>query len=151
MAKGPYGEPVSLSDQRVGTPATKVEAQMPPVRPIPAPVETLLSAIEQKSQELDDANRAVASAQSNATRVRGELAKLKDSLADSKRSQLGVTDHAVLRYAERALGLEPSEIRALIRAKVAPLATALGNGKYPVAPGCMAVVEDGTVVTIVPA
>lgn len=62
-----------------------------------------------------------------------------------------ISEHAVLRYAERVLGLNQDEVRAAIVAKVAPFVRALGDGKYPVGRGCVAVVTKGVVVSVVPA
>lgn len=61
-----------------------------------------------------------------------------------------ISEHAVLRYAERVLGLNQNEVRASIVAKVAPLVRTLGDGKYPVGNDCVAVVHNGVVVSVVP-
>jgi hypothetical protein len=113
-------------------------------------IEQLMDAIAAKTAEVENASRAVHAAQQYLHRVKSELAKLKDSMAQAKTMQLEVSDHAVLRYAERVLGLDPTDVRATIKARVTPLANALGDGEYPVAGGCRAVVKNRTVVTVVP-
>lgn len=84
------------------------------------------------------------------------LSAAKDRLRMMHEALLGregmieISEHAVLRYAERVLGLNQDEVRATIVAKIAPFVRTLGDGKYPVGHGCVAVVHNGTVVSVVP-
>lgn len=113
--------------------------------------DTLRDAIAAKSDEYGAASQAVAAAKHNAAKVQGELTALKAALNDVRAREIVVSDHAVLRYAERALGLDANAIRMTIAAQVAPLAHALGDGTYPVDGECKAVVKNRVVVSIVPA
>jgi hypothetical protein len=58
---------------------------------------------------------------------------------------VAVTDHAILRYAERAHGLEQEKIKEFLKKKVKPI---LGDGTYPIGDGYSAVVANNTIVTI---
>lgn len=84
------------------------------------------------------------------TAAKERLRQLHEALLGEGR-ELEISEHAVLRYAERVLGLDQDEVRAKIVACVAPFVRALGDGKYPVGNGCVAVVHNGAVVSVVPA
>ncbi|MDE1170910.1 MAG: hypothetical protein PW734_06855 [Verrucomicrobium sp.] len=61
-----------------------------------------------------------------------------------------VSDHAVLRFAERVVGLDEEMLRSHILAQLPR--TRLINGKYPITYGAArhkAVVVDGVVVTVI--
>lgn len=60
-----------------------------------------------------------------------------------------VSDHAIVRYLERALGMDMEEIRrAIVSDGVAAAVRRLGDGKYPVGRGVRIVVRNSTVVTV---
>ena len=61
-----------------------------------------------------------------------------------------VTDHAVIRYIERVMGIDVAELRRRIAGgTVTKCAGVIGDGRYPVEPGVKAVVRGGKVVTII--
>ena len=65
-------------------------------------------------------------------------------------SEIIVTDHAVVRYLERVMGLNIQQLRCdILPAPTARLAMQMGNGKYPLGNGARAVVYDKKVVSIV--
>lgn len=83
--------------------------------------------------------------------TREKLNRLHAALADVRAQHIEITDHAIVRYAERVLGLNVEEVKLAIAAKAAPMAFTLGDGSYPVGHGCVAVVKNKTVVTVKPA
>lgn len=80
-----------------------------------------------------------------------EIARLEDTLKHNRKAELGITDHAQVRYVERVLGYDPKAFADLVATQVAMPAFLLGNGKYPLCPGFVAVVHNRTVVTVEPA
>ena len=61
--------------------------------------------------------------------------------------EVKVSDRAILRYAERVMGLDIEDIRGRLR-EAASFAATLGNCKIPIGE-CVLVVKNNTVVTIV--
>ena len=60
-----------------------------------------------------------------------------------------VTDHALVRYMERVLGMDIETIRnSVLSSETKALIQALGNGRIPMGNGFKAVVRGGFVVTI---
>jgi hypothetical protein len=66
--------------------------------------------------------------------------------------RIGVTDHAIVRYLERVEGRDIETIKKTITAEAEKAYPTLGDGEYPIKPGCRctAVVRNSTVVTIRP-
>lgn len=65
-------------------------------------------------------------------------------------NRIEVTDHAVIRYIERVMGIDVGRIRDKISGgEVARCAKTIGDGRYPVEKGVKAVVKGGKVVTII--
>lgn len=112
--------------------------------------DALRDAIAAKAQEYYEATRVVTAARERARKVNDEWTALKAAMDDVRAREIVVSDHAILRYAERVLGLDANEIRMTIQAQVAPLAHALGDGNYPLGGDCKAVVKNRVVVSIVP-
>ena len=60
-----------------------------------------------------------------------------------------VTEHAILRYLERAMGLDLDQVRKeILTNEVEQLSKNMGNGKYPIGNGCRVVVKNNTVVSV---
>lgn len=114
-------------------------------------LEPLRDALKEKAQQRQLLQTSVSTGQRAIHELDREIAALQSALNAGRFIELAVTDHALLRYAERVLGFDRDEVVNLIRDRVGPLAAALGNGKFPVCPGFHAVVKDRTVVTIEPA
>ncbi len=101
------------------------------------------AAIDAKQVERTTLSRRV-------TALNADIASLKTNLEAQRPLDLVVTDHALLRYAERVLDFDTPQIVAMIRDKVAPTVYLLGDGEFPLCPGFVAVVKNRTVVTIMP-
>jgi DNA gyrase/topoisomerase IV subunit A len=80
--------------------------------------------------------------------LKAERDRIEDALAEARKAGLVVSEHALLRYMERSLGMNLQEVTDRIVADVMPLARTLGDGKYPLSTGGQAVVRDNTVVTV---
>jgi len=62
-----------------------------------------------------------------------------------------VSDHAIVRYFERIVGIDMDEVRGKILCEgTAAAVDRLGDGRYPVVGGGTAVVRNKVVVTVVP-
>lgn len=61
-----------------------------------------------------------------------------------------VSDHAVLRYLERAYGLDVEAIRAEMNTPVLTVAEAFGCGTVVGKHGVRLLIRDGTVTTVLP-
>lgn len=72
-------------------------------------------------------------------------------MSRDRRKPPRISDHAIVRYVERVIGVERSEIEAwLLTPEVVALARKLGDGCYTVEGSHKVVVEDGTVTTVLP-
>lgn len=91
-----------------------------------------------------DANRAADAAVKVVQRIKDQIA------AASTEPQ--VTEHALLRYIERAYGVDLEEIRKQIMTpQMANAIRTLGSGKYPLPGGGKAVVKGLNIVSVVEA
>ena len=61
---------------------------------------------------------------------------------------LTVSDHAIVRYLERAMKVDTEPMRQMILNKIGGAVKTLGDGKYPIEDGVTAIVANNTVVTI---
>lgn len=95
------------------------------------------------AHEAKDAQRAVAECEKRLRAVEQELQAV-------QQQDVQVSEHAILRYIERALldRVNIMEIKMRIFQQVAPYVDQLGNGKYPLDHGLRAVVRDRVVVTV---
>lgn len=96
-------------------------------------------------REVKDINEQIKGLQQEA-KVKSKLlnqAKQKISQFD-----LQVSDHAVIRYFERATGMDVDLIKETLQKQLQPSYESLGNGKFPLGEST-AVVKNGTVVTII--
>ncbi len=108
--------------------------------------------------QLADANRRLTEAKTKQNSAQdevrvciAEIRRVTDALAHGGRYELKVSEHALLRYAERVMGFDTNDVLRLVRDRVEPTAYLLGDGKFPIVPGFLAVVKNRTVVTIEPA
>ena len=106
-----------------------------------------ISTIFRKIEEYESANIDLLSKlkqnKNTIEQLRANLEKIENE------NSLSVTDHAVLRYAERFMGIDTDKIRAEILDKsVVDQIVLLGSGKMQHKDGYAVVVKNGTVVTI---
>jgi len=83
--------------------------------------------------------------------VRRQREKLEQALNDLRNASTRepkVSDHALLRYCERVMGADLNDIRDRILREIGPAVAVVGNGKFPITGGAVAVVRESTVVTI---
>ena len=79
-----------------------------------------------------------------------QLKNVGQQIKDLSKSEPVVTEHALLRYAERVMGLDLDEVKAqILKPETVAQIKALGNGSYPIGNGRQAVVKDMSVVSIV--
>jgi hypothetical protein len=68
----------------------------------------------------------------------------------SRLHEVAVSDHAVIRYLERKEGFDAKAFReSILTPSFLKQVRKLGNGKYPIRDGMIAVVRQGVVVTII--
>ena len=88
-------------------------------------------------------NERLSVAERNLKNTEEELKKLKTG------NKIIVSEHAVLRYLERTMELDPTAVETeILSEEVVSQYRTLGNGKYPVSNGCKAVIKDNVVLTI---
>lgn len=77
------------------------------------------------------------------------LKDIKKRVEDMQDVDVVISDHAIVRYMERAMGLDVEQIASQIFNKdTLASIESLGDGKYPICEGLQAVVKNNTVVTI---
>lgn len=82
--------------------------------------------------------------------LRSDIDAIDRLIAQGKQSPT-ITEHAVLRYAERAWGLSLEDVkRAILTPQVVATIQTIGSGRVPIGGGFVAVVKDKVVVSIVP-
>jgi hypothetical protein len=107
--------------------------------------------LDKTHEDLVAAKKLAADAQREVNRLQAETKRLEAVLAGPGVIELAITDHAQLRYVERALGYDPTTLAEHIARDVEPLVRVLGDGSYPLGSGCVAVVKNRHVITVLPA
>lgn len=101
------------------------------------------SEIDLIKRERQLADERLAVAQRNLKKIEEEMKKLKNG------NKIIVSEHAILRYLERTMGLDIKAIeKEILTDETLKQYRTLGNGKYPVENGCKAVIKDNVVITI---
>jgi hypothetical protein len=76
------------------------------------------------------------------------LKEVEEKIAAARQHPM-ISEHAILRYAERVLGLVTDKIRhQLLTPETKAMINAVGSGKIPTGNGVKLVVKDKTVVTV---
>lgn len=82
-------------------------------------------------------------------KVNSYLSELGKEMASRTRSTPIVSEHAMLRFCERALGLDLEQLTSdVLPDEVIKQIEVMGDGKYPIGHGCKVVVENRVVVTV---
>lgn len=100
--------------------------------------------------ELAAAKDRASTANADICRINAIILNLTKWIQAGRPCELDITEHATVRYAERHLGFDPTELAALVRAKIEPAYALLGDGSYPLTDELVAVVRNKTVITIKP-
>jgi len=100
-----------------------------------------IAALKEKRAEAAKMDQEIRKEQAEIDRLREELEQL-----TSKRKSLHVTDHAVVQFLSRKIGLDIDEIKHQILGTTEPIT--LPNGLFPVGEHRIRVV-DGSVVTVI--
>ena len=83
-------------------------------------------------------------------KARLQLKGIKYEIEQLKDKDIVVSEHAMLRYLERAMGLNLDDIKqAILTEETKAYVVKLGNGKYPIGNGLRVVVKDNVVVSVV--
>jgi hypothetical protein len=105
-----------------------------------------ISKIDVEIEEIKDEQRRQSTQVNTLIDERKRMADMLEAMTPKK---LNVTDHALLRYVERVLGIDIEAIRnTIISEKVESLVAAVGDAKVPIGDGVYAVVRNHNVVTI---
>ena len=100
------------------------------------------SEIDLIKRERQLADERLAVAQRNLKKIE-EMKKLKNG------NKIIVSEHAILRYLERTMELDIKAVeKEILTDETLKQYRTLGNGKYPVANGCKAIIKDNVVITI---
>ena len=103
----------------------------------------LQSEIEAIKIEREILNNKLQSAERNLGKIREEIKKLKEG------NKIIVSEHAMLRYIERVLGIDLKEIeRRILTDEVKEQYKIVGNGRFPINDEFRALIRDNVVVTI---
>lgn len=108
---------------------------------------TRISKQRAESEVLKD---EVRDAQRKASESRRKLSGLEDQLREAQNTELIVTEHAILRYLERVVGLNLDEVKNKILTDTIRAQTkALGrSGRFP-NDGFKVIMENGAVTTVI--
>lgn len=103
----------------------------------------LQSEIEAIKIEREILNNKLQNAERNLGKIREEIKKLKEG------NKIIVSEHAMLRYIERVLGIDLKEIeRRILTDEVKEQYKIVGNGRFPINDEFRALIRDNVVVTI---
>lgn len=101
------------------------------------------SEIDLIKRERQLADERLAVAERNLKKIEEEMKKFKNG------NKIIVSEHAILRYLERTMGLDIKAIeKEILTDETLKQYRTLGNGKYPVENGCKAVIKDNVVITV---
>lgn len=106
-------------------------------------LESRLTKLKAEKQAVDKEYAEICGRQSN---LAAQIQNVNQAIQTLKNSrvELIVTEHAIIRYMERAMGLDLAQVKEQILTGVPKV----GNGKFPLTCGLKAVVKDGSVVTV---
>ena len=112
-------------------------------------LQSLLSMVQAEVSTLEEKDRILKNEINSKKVYINELFR-KIRVLQNKKSQLIVSEHAIIRYLERVVGMNSNEIIAkIIPEEVINWVKATGNGSYPVNNGEFRIkVKDGVVVTV---
>lgn len=102
--------------------------------------------------EVKELEREASESQKACSKARNKLDNIKKEISLLKEKEVIVTEHAVIRYLERVMGLDIDQVKKEILTTNLKCQLAMlnnGNGKYPIGNGCKAVIKDNTVVSVV--
>ena len=103
----------------------------------------LQSEIEAIKIERESLNNKLQSAERNLGKIQEEIKKLKEG------NKIIVSEHAMLRYIERVLGINLKEIeKRILTDEVKEQYKIVGNGRFPINDEFRALIRDNVVVTI---
>ena len=103
----------------------------------------LQSEIEAIKIEREILNNKLQSAERNLGKIREEIKKVKEG------NKIIVSEHAMLRYIERVLGINLKEIeKCILTDEVKKQYKIVGNGRFPINDEFRALIRDNVVVTI---
>lgn len=103
----------------------------------------LQSEIEAIKVEREILNNKLQSAERNLGKIKEEIKKLKHG------NKVIVSEHAMLRYIERVLGIDLKEIEErILTDEVKEQYKIVGNGKFPINDEFKVIIRDNVVVTI---
>ena len=103
----------------------------------------LQSEIEAIKIEREILNNKLQSAERNLGKIQEEIKKLKEG------NKIIVSEHAMLRYIERVLGIDLKEIeKRILTDEVKEQYKIVGNGRFPINDEFRALIRDNVVVTI---
>jgi len=104
------------------------------------------STLETEKREIDLQSRAL---DARMRKVDKQLRTVNNQISKMENKGTIVTEHAILRYLERGLGMDMKQVRDHILTEgVRTLAESGGSGQVPIDRGCKAVVKNRTVVSI---
>lgn len=85
-----------------------------------------------------------------ASDMRAEAKKLQAKIDNAGQKEIVVSEHAMLRFLERAMGVDLDELsRRVLDDDTRALIDELGDGKYPIDEGLRAIVRNRVVVSVV--
>lgn len=101
--------------------------------------------------ELKEAKEVMADSTRSYQKLQDTEKGLKERIKDLEKGakELVVSEHAMLRYFERVMGVDLEEVKSIILSETLQSQwKILGNGKYPLKDTGKAVIKDSVVVTI---
>lgn len=102
----------------------------------------LATTLEMKKQEAAFAQKQYALIQKEYNTLSNEINKL-------KKSELNVSEHALLRTAERVFGYDSDKVKKIITNAVSEIHKTIGDGEYPVSElGIIVVIKNNNVITV---
>ena len=109
-------------------------------------LESRKSEAEQERKEVHRKQRVLIK---QGTQLDHKITDIVKQIERLKAKEVVITEHAILRYVERAMGLDVEQIKDKILTEATRKAIeAMGNGKYPIDEGLKAIVKDNTIITV---
>lgn len=95
-------------------------------------------------------NDNIKEAQRTHSKTVNQLNEVKKEIRSIGHTEIHVSEHAIVRYVERALQVDVESIKAeILNDNIKTLIETLGDGKYPIGHGFKAVVRNKVIVTVV--
>lgn len=100
--------------------------------------------------DIKELKKDISDSQQRCITAGNQLMKVNEEISSLQVKDVVVTEHAIIRYLERVMGLDLDQLKSeILSDSLKHQVKAMGNGKYPIGNGVKIVVKDNAVVSVI--